>query len=263
MKHVAQIKKMVEEEQIVEAYQALDSLLVLGPKNTEALKLCARLKEHEGRFEEAEQVWLRLAEIDPEDEETVEVFLRRHYEDREHFFFTDDLPSGERRFLAYPRGMINASAFGLIGSLVFLVVSKILESKPGLSQPTVLIGLFSILVLVPWAAIVVAYFRSMKFVAVGRDSIEVATRLRLHRYQWTNLARVQITYPTSYEKDGLALVLVPQDESEPVIEINLAEQTTAVRARSHFLREIRRVFHQIEHISEKPILAPGRKVVKI
>ncbi|MDQ3235060.1 MAG: hypothetical protein M3Q07_24895, partial [Pseudobdellovibrionaceae bacterium] len=68
MKHVNQIRKIVEQGHLDEAHKAIEDLLELGPKNLEALKLKAALFEHVGRFEDEEHQWRRIIEIDNEDE---------------------------------------------------------------------------------------------------------------------------------------------------------------------------------------------------
>jgi hypothetical protein len=110
MLHVKQIRDIVDAGQTDEAHDALDQLWALGPHNTEALKLRAKLFEYEGRFAEEGKVWERVGSIDREDPDAVSWHLRKQLEDREHFYFTDDIPGGGRKFMAYPRSLVNTSA---------------------------------------------------------------------------------------------------------------------------------------------------------
>src|SRR4051812_29827081 len=123
MLHVKQIRAVIEAGEADQAHQALDQLLALGPNNTDALKLRASLLEHEGRFAAEAKIWEKIAVIDREDADAVAFLLRRQLEDREHFYFTDDVPGGGRRFMAYPRRLINHSALGLAGCVGFLVAT--------------------------------------------------------------------------------------------------------------------------------------------
>ena len=78
MMHVKQITEIIDAGGTAEAHLALDQLLALGPKNTAALKLRARLLEMDGRFSEEAQVWDRIGTIDREDEVAVAYLFRRH-----------------------------------------------------------------------------------------------------------------------------------------------------------------------------------------
>lgn len=154
MKHVRDIRNMVEQGEHNAAHEALDHLLDLGPKNTEALKLKSTLYAVEGRFEEEAQVWEKIITEDQDDLDALYFFQRRHLEERESFYFTDILPGGGRRFLAHPRALINASLGGLFGCALFLLVSSYAQKYYILASPFVSFSCFLIFVIVPWVFII-------------------------------------------------------------------------------------------------------------
>src|SRR5947208_1480115 len=112
--NVARIQQLAESGDIEGAHSALDSLLAMGPQNLEALKLRARLHEVAGRFNEEAKMWEKVAQIARDDDDLLDYLLRRQTEDRENFYFTDTLPGGGKRFLAFPRRMVRAATIGLL-----------------------------------------------------------------------------------------------------------------------------------------------------
>jgi len=242
---VKQIREMLDRGETTQASDALEQLLALGPKNTEALKLRAAIFEQQGRFADEAKVWEQVIRIDREDADALNYVLRRQIEDREHFYFTDDLPGGGRKFLAYPRSLITLSAAGLLGCLVFLIVSQMAGRVTALSQPFLLLGLFVVCVMAPWVAIIVNYFRMMKHVAVAPGGIEIATRFRRMAYAWEELETITLTHSFVGRDGGLALLVVPRDAAAPVVEINLEASRTSIRARSYLVREVGRASQRL------------------
>ena len=211
MQHVKQIRTIVEAGDNDQAHAALDQLLALGPNNTEALKLRAALLEHEGRFADESKVWNRVATIDREDEDAINYFLRRQIEDREHFYFTEDLPQGGRRFLAYPRSLVRNAAIGLLGCMMFLASTRLSVTYPVLAQPEAMLGIFAVLVMGPWAAIVVIYAVCLRSVTISADGIALATRFRSRTLRWAEVKRVCLARSNAERGSQLALVILPID----------------------------------------------------
>ena len=135
MSHVAKIKSMLDQGEVNEAQDALENLLELGPNNVEALKLKAFLYMAQGRFNEEEKVWQKVFEVDQEDPDAIEFLQRKHMEDREHYYFTDILPEGGRRYLAYPRTLVNISLIGLIGCISFLLLTRLSDDFEFATSP--------------------------------------------------------------------------------------------------------------------------------
>lgn len=259
MLHVKQIRDIVSAGQSEEAHAALDQLLSLGPSNLEALKLRAQLLEFEGRFVEEAQVWDRIAQVDREDPDAIGYYLRKQLEDREHFYFTDDLPGGGRRFMAYPRGIIRTSTMGLFGCILFLVATRLASAHALLADPILMLGLFTLFVIVPWIGIVVTYFGSIKSVSVTQTGIVVATRLRQIGFLWTDLEKVCLARDHHGDRHTLSLVFVPKDRASVPLELDLAQGSTAIRARSYFIREVARAFSEPEYLARDALkLDPKR-----
>lgn len=260
MLHVKQIRTIVDEGKTVEAHDALDQLLALGPSNLEALKLRARLFEFEGRFGDEAKTWERIGSLDREDPDAQIYVARKQLEDREHFYFTDDLPGGGRRFMAYPRPLINASAMGLMGCIAFLLTTRLASALPWLNDPAVMLGLFGLFVVTPWVAIVVSYFRSMRSVAVSQHGFTIATRVRQLTYKWAEVERVCLARSAVADHFGLSLIVIPKDTALPPVEIDLSQGSTAIRARSYLVREIARAFQEPEYASRDSLPLDGKKL---
>ncbi len=259
MLHVKQIKSLADKGESVQAHEALEQLLALGPKNTHALKIKAQLLGHEGHFAEESMVWEQIAQIDHEDEEAVQHLIQLQVEEREHFYFTDDVPGG-KRFLAYPKKLISISMIGLLGCLIFLVLTRITNLVPEIADPVVTLALFSLLVLVPWLAIIVTFFRSLKWVLITAESLTVATRTRSYRWDWTGISQIYLAHSYHKSLPHLLLTIIPTAESSPVVQIDFTRESSAIRARSFLISEITRVFHQPAFTRWEALNLKNRKI---
>jgi hypothetical protein len=262
MLHVKQIREIVDAGQADEAHQALDQLLALGPNNTEALKLRARLLESEGRFADEAKIWDKIAQVDREDPDAVAFLMRRQLEDREHFYFTDDVPGGGRRFLAYPRALINNSAMGLIGCIAFLLSTRLSHRFPIFADPVVMLSLFSLFVMVPWLSIVWVYFRSLRSLTVSQVGVAVSTRIKTRALNWADVDKVCLARAFGPKGHGLTLVFLPKDSAAKPIEIDLNHGSSAIRARSYLIREISRHFHEPEYLRREQLGLERRSVAQ-
>lgn len=260
MLHVKQIREIVDQGQSDEAHEALDQLLSLGPNNTEALKLRARLLESEGRFGDEARIWDRVAQVDREDPDAIAFLMRRQLEDREHFYFTDDVPGGGRRFLAYPRALINNSALGLIGCIAFLLSTRLAPRFPIFADPVMMLALFGFFVMLPWLSIVWVYFRSIRSLTVSQTGITVSTRVKTRKVAWGELDKVCLARTYGPKGQGLTLVFMPKDGVKKPIEIDLNHGTSAIRARSYLVREISRQFHEPEYARRETLGLDQRRI---
>lgn len=261
MMHVKQIREIVEAGRNEEAHDALDQLLALGPQNIEALKLRARLLEFEGRFPEESLIWERVVSIDREDPDAISYLLRRQLEDREHFYFTDDVPGGGRRFMAYPRSLINTSALGLVGCIAFLVSTRLALTFPVLNDPIVMLSTFGLLVILPWISIITTYFTCIKSISVSHQGVMVSTRLKLVNLKWNELETVCLARWSRGERHQLSLVLIPKEKGEKAIEIDLNQGSTAIRARSYLVREIARSWSEPQYGLRDKLDLDSRKLL--
>jgi hypothetical protein len=260
MMHVKQIKEIIADGRTEDAHSALEELLVLGPKNTEALKLRASLYAMEGRFTDEGRIWQRIAEIDNEDPDAITYYTQRQLEDREHFYFTDDLAGGGRKFLAYPRKLVNASVIGLFGCVAFLLASRAALSYPQLSDPYVMLGLFTLLVALPWVGLLATYFRSLRSVSVTSKGIALASRMTTRQISWSEVEKLALVRIGNPEDPGLTLIVVPKKSDDPLLSIDLSQSSTCIRARSHFVRELSRMFAEPEYLNWDALGAGSRKV---
>lgn len=245
MKHVKAIEQLIDEGQVPEAYSSLEELLAIGPNNVQALKLLASLYVHEGRFDKEEESWRRIIDIDNEDEDAIEYFQKSQLEDREHYYFTDVLPGGGRRFIAYPRSLVNISLLGLLGCISFLILTRMSTEQEMLNSPIAVMLCFLILVLSPWVGIIYSWSKSLKSISITSDSLEVQTRFRNISYSWERLEKVTLAHSKNPNDEELRLVIIPQDRNKdmPAVTIDFNEDTSSIRARRYLINEIRN-FHQ-------------------
>ena len=262
MLHVKQIEQLVEQGQADTAYEALDQLLALGPKNTAALKLKAALYSYEGRFEAEAAIWDQIARIDNEDEDAITYYYQKQIEDREHFYFTDDLPGGGRRYLAQPKAFFTAAITSVLSCLTFVYVSVGLsKAYPQLKEATLFFGLFFLLVVGPWLRICYLYVKSLKSISVSEAAIEVATRFRQISFKWQDLEQVYLASNLKTDQAQLKLVLVPKAEAQvPQVEIDLNQDSSAIRARSYLVRDIKRMFGEPTYAAFDKVPAKTKKV---
>lgn len=246
MRHISSIKKIVAEGQFEEAHSALENLLEMGPSNVEAIKLKAALFAHVGRFDEEEAAWRRIIDIDNEDEEAIQYYRGAQLEDREHYYFTDALPSGGRRYLAYPRALVSVSFVGLIGCVAFLCLTRV--GAPLLSgNPELLFATFLATVVSPWFAIIYMYAKTIRAISLTTDGFEVATRMKKIMLPWKEIDRILLAYSDDLETSHLNLVLLPKNDGMASISIDMTPATSAVRARRHLLAEVKERFDKVEH----------------
>lgn len=260
MLHVKQIQSLADNGHAEQAYEALDQLLALGPKNIEALKIKANLLAFEGRFLEEGRVWEKIAQIDQEDEDAIQYFLHRQIEERENFYFTDDIPAG-KRFLAYPKKLIKISMLGLGGCLLFLIGTRLSLIYPFLEDPTITIGIFAVCVLFPWFLIIWTFFKSLKWVLVTQSALSIATRVKSFEWPWSKIQSIYLAHSYLPGDVPLALIIVSKEPQDPALEIDLTKENGSIRARAYLIHEISRLFQQPEFIKREKIDFAG-KIVK-
>ncbi len=248
MKHVKAIRQQIESGQSDEALVSLENLLSLGPSNTEALKLQASIFHSMGRFNDEHKIWQRVLQVDRQDEEAIGYFLKQQQEDREHFYFTDDLTDGGRRFIVYPKSLVTTSAVGLIGCLSFLIVSRLAAGVTLFQDDRLVLGIFVALVILPWAGIIAAYLRSLRHIDITASYLEFNTRLKKHRWKWDEISSIEVAMKNPLEPDSLSLRITPSNEQAPRLQIDLSNHGSALRARRHFVRDISKYFPSLQYI---------------
>lgn len=246
MKNLNAIKKIVTDGHFSEAHTALEDLLEMGPSNIEAIKLKAALFAHVGRFDEEEAAWRRVIEIDNEDEDAIEYYQGAQLEDREHYYFTDVLPHGGRRYLAYPKALMTVSFAGLVGCVMFLMLTR-----AGLGimseSPMLLLATFLATVITPWIAIIYMFVKTIRAIELTRDGIIVKTRVLTRMYPWKEIDQLVLAHSDDLETGKLSLVVKPKDPAMATVSIDFTPHTSAVRARRHLLAEVRDRFPALTH----------------
>ncbi len=238
MIHVNAIRKFVDDGEFDQAHDAIENLLALGPNNLEALKLQAQIYAARGEIDLELQVWGRVLEIDREDADGINFLLQQQIEDREHFYFTDELPGGARRYLCYPRSFIHISLLGLIGCVCFFALRSLSVRYPVLSEQNVLLASFAALVLAPWLGIIYVWIRSLKSVVVHKEGINLETRFGTKRYRWKEQSQVALVHKINDDHSSIHLVLVPADANAKALKLNLTPGACSIKARSYLMRDV-------------------------
>ena len=238
MNHINSIRKSISEGLIEQAESDLENILLLGPNNLEALKIQAGLLAAQGNFEQERIIWKQIQRIDEEDHDANEYFLYQQQEDREHFYFTDELAEGGRRFHLYPRALINASLIGLLGCALFLMFSRILADSAVWSREEVVLSSFFCLVMIPWFYILLHMMRGIRFISVDDQGLRLSSRLRKRFYAWHLVEAIVVQCSPGDINGPSALWIEPQPGTEPLLSFDLSERTSSLRAKSYLLNEI-------------------------
>lgn len=252
MLHAKQIDVLVTKGKAKDAHEALDNLLLLGPSNTQALKLRAKLHRYEGRFLEEAQTWQKIIDIDQEDPEAIAYIQKRQIEDREFIFFSEATKDGGQRFIAYPHKMLRATFYGLVGCLSFLFLSHY-GLKTGFVQSDVsVLGMFALCILGPWVYILINFFRNVRFIDVNPESFCVLTRIKNIEYKWKDVENVYLAHSFEDDDHQLDLVIVPTNKSMPMLEVDLTEDSV-IKAKWHLITKIAHLYRNPLSISREEI----------
>lgn len=257
---VENIKKIVAEGDLEQAQEALDTLLELGPSNIEALKLKAALLKTQGKLDAERQIWIRIHELDAEDLDTLRFLQKKQLEEREFFYFTDELPGG-RRFLAYPKKMAIASFIGLLGCLLFLIISHLVRTHVPPGGQGVVLLTFALCVLLPWVLIIHRFLTSLVSIAVTATDIRIKSRLKTLAYRWEDLRQICLAHHCVATREQLLLVLVPHSATLPTVKIDLSDGSSSLCARSYLIAEINRFCRKLEHTPSEQLHLGDRKML--
>ena len=249
MRHVNAIEKLIEDGQVTEAFDSLEQLLALGPNNVEALKLLASLFLYQGRFDEEADAWRRVFEVDSEDPDAIDFFQKAQIEDREHYYFTDLLPDGGRRFIAYPRSLIQVSMLGLVGCIGFLILTRWSAGEKLAESPMTIMSAFIIMVIGPWLAIIYTWAKSLRSVNINSEKIVFATRFRSFGLEWNQIDKVTLAHSQNPGDDILKLVVIPKNQGPKhrAITVDFTAARSPIRARRYLINEIKSHSKLIEY----------------
>jgi hypothetical protein len=237
MKHVKDAQKLLDEGNTPAALAVLESVLSLAPRNTEALRLKARILDGWGRFEESLLTLHALSQAGKLTEVEISDLENRAIEEKEAIVYSE-LSAEGRWYFAFPRAQIAISLYGFLGCATFLLLSPGLLSS-GIQDFWRLAGAFCFFVLFPWLALLVVHFTGVKRILVGVHGLRVCHRLSSKEYPWATLGKAVVEYDTNPIKGHLKLYLYPRSESRlPLLAFDISEQKSVVKARRHFVRNI-------------------------
>ena len=252
---------MLQLGDVEKAESALDNLLSLGPKNIEALSLKAGIYAQRGQYDKEHQMWISVLALDPEDHSALQYVENAWLEEREQFYFTDEVPQGGRRFLAHPRAMIHGSLAGVCGCALYLFLSTLTGKYPLLGNPYVMLLLFVALVLLPWLFIVVAYFQAPREVLLDTQGVSVSTRHKIYRLKWGDLESVYLAHRLMPNASSLTLVFVPKDPNLAVLEVDMSRETSVMKAKTCLVREIHKLFGDVTYTNREHIRIAHRMTI--
>jgi len=256
MRHIKQIESLLDQDKTQEAEDALELLLSLGPSNTAALKLQAKLCEYKGKFQQELSLWKKIYSIDPNDPEAFTYFQMRQLEDQEHQYFTDHLPDGTQRILTYQRPLLKPMFIGFFGSLSFILFTSFAENNAKfLLDPRVLLPMFILCVVFPVLNVIHKFMTTMYFMSIDKEKFSVSTRLKSHEIKWQDIENIYITHDGLIDDSVLNLVIVPKNKTKEPIEIDFSKNTTSIRSRLLLLNEMAFHFAKPSNIKRSDLIS--------
>jgi hypothetical protein len=257
MNSIAHIKELIEKGETSKALGHLENILFLGPKNIEALKLKAFILRAQGHFEEEEILWSKILSFDREDTDAMEYFYSRHLEERENFYFTDPLPQG-RRYLGSSRALLIAGFSLFCGSFVFLWLAQIF----GKSYQNIQIGIFFVLVCLPFFGMLWSYLFSLRHVLIHEKGLLFKTLFRSYGYLWDDISSVHLTYNLKNHKNiKLYLVFIPKAPTQKPIRLDVTQDRASIRSRKLFLKDLKTYFGPILPMDQESMLIGPREIL--
>lgn len=152
------------------------------------------------------------------------------------------------------------SFIGLAGCIGFLLLTHLAATFPFFGETGPMLTFFTIMVLSPWFGIIWAYFRSIRSVILSPQGITVTSRSKVHSYSWNDIDKICMARTVDAKSAWLSLILIPKAEGDPVVEIDMGDGTTAIRARSYLIREIGRLFREPDYTPRHSLSLASRKV---
>ena len=117
---------------------------------------------------------------------------------------------------------------------------------------------FFVLVILPWAILLVLNFKGVKKILVGINGIEVFRGFKRKIIAWEKLGFAVIEYDTNLVNNHLKLILYAKVTREPLIEFDISEKSSDVLARRHFVRLILSYIDVISYVPVgKPLTTEG------
>ena len=78
----------------------------------------------------------------------------------------------------------------------------------------------------------------MRYVVMDESGFEVVSRLNTTRYSWDEIEKVYVAYDLEKAEQPLHLLVQPKASEQPLVQIDIGRDTSSIRARSFFLRDM-------------------------
>lgn len=277
---VEQIKNLIDKGELTAAEKAIEALLKLGPTNIEALKLKAIIFSQQGHFYEEHQIWCQIMELAPDDFDLADYFNFYYLEEKEKFYFTDRLPEGGRRFILFPRSIIESCGLAFLSCLFFLYLYQkfsafFVEHLPFVSH--IFIAVF--VILLPWFFIIRAFKKNPGDIRVTPAGVMMTNRFRNNYHSswssktpqmsfenqftkwqipWDSIKKIYVAHKSKIHAFSLALILLPKDPNKEIIEIELSLDKSIVKGRRFLVYEILSFEQEVEYIQRDKIPLPPK-----
>ena len=239
MKHIHHIKEVLKSGDSRSAYDLLDNLLSLAPRNPEALRLKAKILDHWGRFDESLRVMHEMLKNKILNEDATLDLEKRHVEDKLALVYTDITPEG-KVFYPFPGFQIWVSLLGVLGCVLFLFLKPTEAlSEEAFENMGKWVALFGVLVIFPWMLLVLTHFRGIKRVIVGPHSLKIIRGLKEKEIPWRDVGCLVVEYHNNPQLDHLKLQIFKSRENFEIWEsLDISQKKSAIKARRHFLRAL-------------------------
>ena len=236
MKHINTALELIDNGKTSEAMDVLENLMALAPRNPEALRLKARILDGWGRFDDSTRILQAASQAGAVSEDLVKDIEARAFEEREALVYSELTPEG-RCFFAYPAEVIWISGLGFLGCAGFLTLSPRWVSD-GAVHMVELLWTFFICVVIPWMALMTVHMRGIKRIYVGSQVLKVCWRFRELAIPWRAVKYAVIESDPDPHVAHLRLKLFADDPQTPLIDFDISQRSSVVRARRHFVRSV-------------------------
>lgn len=253
MKHLKDAKQLLDNGDTQGAYEIVEHILALSPRNSEALRMKAFILDCWGLFDESFTILRQLSKLYGNDPEVVNDLERRLEEDRESIVYSKLTPQG-RWYFPFSPMQIFACLFGLTGGVLFLVSSPAYMNQP--NGRLFLTISFVFLVLLPWIFLIVLNFYGLKKILVGFRGIQVFYGIKKVTYTWEELGHAVIEYDTNLYSNYLQLIIYSRNTREPLLTFDISRRSSVVKARRHFVRLILSYVENVTYVQRGKATEP-------
>jgi hypothetical protein len=237
MKHVKEANSLLDNGDASGALGILEDILSLAPRNSEALRLKARILDGWGRFDESLQALHALSQLSSLSEAELADIEARAMEEKEAIVYSE-LSAEGRWYFAFPTAQVWISLYGFVGCAAFLLLSPGLLSG-GAENLAELAAAFGFFVVLPWLALLVVHVTGVKRILVGLSGIRVCHRFREVNYPWSSLSKAIVEYDHDIKMGYLRLHLYTAEKGTgPTLSLDISQKRSVVKARRHFVRNV-------------------------